>query len=85
MPYTHNDFMLDVAGRVLDRLQLTTDGLRVYLDAVENAFGDLVDYAQLIKLYGSASTEPTTEARYSPPKCNGARKVPSYRHCGRRA
>lgn len=68
------EFMLDVAGRVLQHLQLTTDGHKSYLDAVENAFGSEVDYAQLIKLYGPSQTE-TTEARYSPPKCNGARKV----------
>ncbi len=67
--------MLDVAGRVLNRVQLTTDGLRVYLDAVENAFGSEVDFAQLVKIYGDTK-EPTPEGRYSPPKCNGAKKTP---------
>jgi len=68
-------FMLDVAGRVLNRVQLTTDGLKAYLDAVENAFGFEVDFAQLVKMYGEAK-EPTPEGRYSPPKCNGAKKTP---------
>ena len=67
--------MLDVAGRVLNRLQLTTDGLKAYLDAVENAFGFEVDFAQLVKLYGNAK-ESTPEGRYSPPKCNGTKKTP---------
>jgi IS1 family transposase len=68
-------FMLDVAGRVLNRVQLTTDGLKAYLDAVENAFGFEVDFAQLVKMYGEAK-EPTPEGRYSPPKCNGSKKTP---------
>lgn len=68
-------FMLDVAGRVLNRVQLTTDGLKAYLDAVENAFGFEVDFAQLVKMYGEAK-EPTLEGRYSPPKCNGSKKTP---------
>jgi len=71
------EFMLDIAGRVFQRLQLTTDGHKMYLDAVENAFGSEVDFAQLVKLYGDPKSEaPTTEARYSPPKCNGAKKTP---------
>jgi len=64
------DFMDDVADRLTHRIQLTTDGLKAYLDAVEQAFGGAsgVDYAQLIKIYG----EPRqTEARYSPPICLG--------------
>jgi IS1 family transposase len=70
-------FMLDVAGRVLQRLQLTTDGLGVYLDAVDNAFGSEVDYAQLVKLYGAPEgNQRTAEARYSPPQCNGTKKTP---------
>jgi len=62
------EFMTDLAGRLSNRVQLTTDGLKVYLDAVEGAFGSEIDYAMLIKIYGS---EPMTEARYSPPKCIG--------------
>ena len=64
-------FMDDVAGRLAHRVQLTTDGLRAYLGAVEDAFGDDIDYAQLVKLYGEA---PEAEKRYSPAECIGARK-----------
>lgn len=71
-----NDFMLDVAGRVLQHLQLTTDGHKTYLNAVENAFGSEVDYAQLVKMYGSESGPEGPERKYSPGQCNGARKVP---------
>src|SRR6266480_5162980 len=46
-----HDFMLDLAGRLANRVQLTTDGLRVYVDAVDNAFGSGIDYAQLVKIY----------------------------------
>jgi len=55
--------MQDCASRIKGRVQVTTDGHRVYLDAVENAFGADIDYAQLQKIYG-ASTE--NETRYSP-------------------
>lgn len=65
-------FMLNLAGRMRYIPQLTTDGHSVYLEAVENAFHHEVDFAQLIKLYGPA---PEQEKRYSPPECNGARKV----------
>ncbi len=54
-----------------NRVQLTTDGHRAYLRAVEEAFGDDIDYAQLVKLYGEA---PDAEKRYSPAECIGARK-----------
>jgi IS1 family transposase len=65
-------FVRDLAARLANRVQLTTDGHNVYLTAVENAFGwDGVDYAQLVKLYG----QPTGgDSRYSPPQCVGARK-----------
>jgi len=70
-----NAFMGDVAERIVTRVQLTSDGHRSYLDAVENAFGIAdVDYAQLVKLYGEApGTGP--ERKYSPGKCNGSHKV----------
>ena len=64
------EFMHDLVDRLSHRVQLTTDGHRAYLDAIEGAFGNRVDYAQLIKLYGPASTA----GRYSPPECIGARK-----------
>jgi IS1 family transposase len=66
-----NAFMQDVAGRLANRVQLTTDGHGPYLEAVEGAFGVDVDFAQLIKIYGKA---PDAEKRYSPPVCVGARK-----------
>ena len=67
-----NAFMLDVADRLSNRVQLTTDGHYAYFDAVEGAFGADVDYAQLVKLYGSPS--PEEKKRYSPARCVGARK-----------
>jgi IS1 family transposase len=67
-----NHFMHDLAGRLAHRVQLTTDGHRPYLTAVENAFGAEIDYAQLVKIYGA---ERAGEARYSPAQCMGARKA----------
>ncbi len=64
-------FMQDVASRLSNRVQLTTDGHRAYLDAVEGVFGADIDYAQLVKIYGTEQL--TGETRYSPPKCLGAR------------
>jgi len=64
-------FMQDVAGRLTHRVQLTTDGHKAYLEAIEGAFGCEIDYAMLVKLYG---TEPEGEKRYSPSKCLGAEK-----------
>ena len=64
-------FMDDLRSRLANRVQLTTDGHKAYLEAVEGAFGGDVDYAQLIKLYGEA---PDAEKRYSPLACIGARK-----------
>ena len=69
-------FMLDLAGRITNRTQLTSDGHTTYLNAVENAFGSEVDYAQLVKTYGSKSEANSSEAKYSPPKINGAKKTP---------
>ena len=61
-------FMVDLAERLADRVQITSDGFRPYLSAVEDVFGANVDYSQLIKLYGS---DPQDEKRYSPAKCLG--------------
>ena len=69
-----NVFMDDVASRLANRVQMTTDGLKAYLDAVEGAFGADVDYAQLVKLYG-ASPE-SAKGRYSPAECTGIIKNP---------
>lgn len=62
---TAYDFMQDVADRLRQRIQLTSDGHRVYLDAVESAFGMDIDYAMLQKVYGE---DPQPEKRYSPAK-----------------
>jgi IS1 family transposase len=71
-----NAFMADLAGRLANRVQLTTDGHKAYLEAVEGAFGADVDYAQLVKLYGSSAdgTAGTAERKYSPGECTGCRK-----------
>lgn len=65
-------FMDDLRSRLANRVQLTTDGHRAYLEAVEGAFGSDVDYAMLVKLYGES---PEAEKRYSPAQCIGARKT----------
>lgn len=64
-------FMQDLASRLETRIQLTTDGHRVYAEAVEAAFGSEIDYAMLLKLYGASGDNP--EARYSPATCIGCR------------
>jgi hypothetical protein len=64
--------MQDVADRLANRVQLTTDGHKAYLDAVEDAFGSAVDYARLVKLYGDA---PGPAGRYSPAECTGIKKT----------
>jgi IS1 family transposase len=66
-----SEFMADVARRLANRVQLTTDGLKAYLMAVEDAFGADIDYAQLVKLYGEA---PEAEKRYSPAQCIGCER-----------
>jgi IS1 family transposase len=63
-------FINDLASRLLDRIQLTTDGYRVYLQAVEDAFGSEIDYAMLVKIYESSQEE----TRYSPAQCNGSER-----------
>lgn len=65
------EFMDDLASRLAHRVQLTSDGHRAYLEAVEGAFGCDVDYAQLVKMYGPTITAP---GRYSPAECTGIRK-----------
>ncbi|MFH1891894.1 MAG: IS1 family transposase, partial [Candidatus Zixiibacteriota bacterium] len=66
-----NAFMADVASRLTHRVQLTTDGFKPYLEAVDQAFGADIDYAMLVKMYGSS---PEAETRYSPAKCIGSRQ-----------
>jgi len=65
-------FINDLAERLDSRVQLTSDGLKAYVEAIEGAFGSEIDYAQLVKLYGNAPA--LGEVRYSPPVCTGARK-----------
>ena len=65
------EFMDDLRQRLANRVQLTTDGHKAYLEAVEGAFGGDVDYAQLVKIYGQG---PEGQRRYSPPECIGAQK-----------
>lgn len=64
-------FIEDLASRLSHRVQLTTDGHKSYLQAVEDSFGSEIDYAQLIKIYGS---DREAEVRYSPAQCTGAIK-----------
>jgi len=65
-----HDFIEDLASRIINRIQLTTDGYRLYAEAVEDAFGCEIDYAMLVKIYG-ASNEG--QSRYSPATCIGCR------------
>lgn len=65
-------FMDDLRDRLANRVQLTSDGHKAYLEAVEGAFGGDIDYAQLVKLYGAPPDGGT--GRYSPAQCTGARK-----------
>ncbi len=66
------EFMTDLGKRLANRVQLTSDGHKAYLDAVEETFGADIDYAQLVKIYG-ASPEGG-KGRYSPAECTGAIK-----------
>jgi len=66
------ELMQDLVGRLSGRVQLTTDGLKAYLSAVEDAFGGDVDYGMLNKIYANAPSGP--ETRYSPAECTGCEK-----------
>lgn len=63
-------FVRDLANRLAHRVQLTTDGLKLYVEAVEDAFGGEIDYAQIVKLYGPDLQE---QPRYSQPQCVSTR------------
>jgi IS1 family transposase len=65
-------FIDDLKKRLSNRVQITSDGHRAYVEAVEESFGDDVDFAQLVKLYGPAPSPP---GRYSPAECIGAKKT----------
>ena len=66
-------FITDLAGRLASRVQLTTDGHKSYLEAVEGAFGCDIDYAMLIKQYGEAASD-SPERKYSPGECCGTKR-----------
>ena len=68
------EFMDDLRARLANRVQLTTDGHKAYLEAVEGAFGGDVNFAQLIKLYGEDVEGKRAERKYSPAECTGIKK-----------
>jgi IS1 family transposase len=77
------EFIDDLASRLANRVQVTTDGHKAYLYAMDAAFGGEVDYAQLVKLYGAAPE--SAKGRYSPADCTGIMKtrvsgVPDMKH-----
>jgi IS1 family transposase len=69
---TH-DFVSSVAARLRNRVQISTDGLKLYIDAIRDSFGPNVDYAQIVKSY---EAEPVGVGRYSPPKVTSTEKTP---------
>jgi IS1 family transposase len=75
--FTASAFIRDLADRLATRIQLTTDGHKVYLEAVEGAFGNAVDYAMLVKMYeGDSGKKAPAETRYSPAVCTGSIQQP---------
>jgi IS1 family transposase len=66
-------FIDDLASRLATRVQLTRDGHKAYLEAIEGAFGADVDYAMLVKLYGASAD--SAKGRYSPAECTGIKKT----------
>ncbi|MBN8699013.1 MAG: DDE-type integrase/transposase/recombinase [Chitinophagales bacterium] len=68
-------FMQDIKDRLQNRVQLTTDGHRPYLQAVKEAFDYDVDYAMLVKMYGGSDGNTETERKYSPAECTGCKKT----------
>ena len=68
---TAHQFVSDLASRLRYRVQMTSDGHRPYLEAVEAAFGAQIDYAMLVKLYGNDGDPKSPERRYSPGQCIG--------------
>jgi IS1 family transposase len=69
-------FMDDLRTRLATRVQLTSDGHKAYLEAVEGAFGADIDYAMLVKMYGEPTgKDGTSQRRYSPAECTGIRKT----------
>jgi IS1 family transposase len=66
------DFINDLKSRLANRVQLVTDGHKMYLEAVEKSYGSEIDFAQIVKLYGQ---NVETEKRYSPSECIGTKKI----------
>lgn len=75
---TAREFMFDLADRLANRVQLTTDGHGAYLKAVGDAFAADIDYAMLVKQYGEPTGVSQSERRYSPAECTGAIKEPIF-------
>jgi IS1 family transposase len=69
--YSAKEFVQDLANRLPRRIQLTTDGLKLYINAVEGSFGADIDYAMLTKLYGPSGNDKSPETRYSPGRVTG--------------
>lgn len=72
---TANAFVSDVASRLKNRPQISSDGLRAYVEAVENAFGMNVDFGMIIKSYGADRGEHHQERRYSAPEVTSMHKI----------
>lgn len=69
------EFMIDVAGRLKNRVQLTTDGYKPYLETVYNAFDLDIDYSMLVKIYGGADGTSPSERKYSAAQYTGSKKT----------
>lgn len=74
-PFCARIFIRDLSERLANRIQLTTDGLSMYVGAVEEAFGGDIDYAMLIKVYGREGDDGNPETRYSPAEVTSTRKI----------
>lgn len=70
-----NAFVADVASRLRNRVQISTDGLRQYIASIHDAFGPNVDYAQIVKSY---EADPIGAGRYSPPRVSSTEKTPIF-------
>ncbi len=68
------DFIHDLASRLTNRIQLTSDGHKAYIDAVDDAFGADIDFAQLVKMYGALGHQKNDSRRYSPAEFTGCEK-----------
>jgi IS1 family transposase len=66
------EFVNDLASRIIGKVQMTTDGLKLYVNAIEGAFGGAIDYAMLTKLYGPSGNDRSAETRYSPGRIKGS-------------